>query len=192
MIWFLNKSAHIVEIRVASAPSIYKMECYTSDSCDSDSREQKTLDLSCQSLESITLSSELKSIVDEKDCAKRYETILLYNNRLNILPNTINRFSNLKILDVSNNRLTVLPDILKSCPLTTLIAKHNQLTNDSLPKCFFSSKTTLRELNLSGNHLTNFPEQVLELNSLKYLYLGGNNIVNIPKDIWKLSRLVSI
>ncbi|KAL0829178.1 hypothetical protein ABMA28_004016 [Loxostege sticticalis] len=165
------------------------MECYTSDSCDSDSREQKTLDLSCQSLESIALSSELKGIVDEKDCAKSYEIILLYNNRIKTLPDTLNRFCNLKILDVSNNRLTVLPDVLKSCPLTTLIAKHNQLTNDSLPKSFYSAKTTLRELNLSGNQLNVFPEQVLELSSLKYLYLGGNNIVNIPKDIWKLCSL---
>ncbi|KAL4715833.1 hypothetical protein ACJJTC_006412 [Scirpophaga incertulas] len=165
------------------------MECYTSDSCDSDSREQKTLDLAGQSLESGVLSSELQSIVDEKDCAKSYEIILLYNNRLRTLPEIMNRFSNLKILDVSNNQLTVLPDVLKSCPLTTLIAKHNRLTNESLPKCFYSAKTTLRELNLSGNQLTNFPEQALEIPSLKYLYLGGNKIVSIPKDIWKLSSL---
>lgn len=169
---------------------ICKMECYTSDSCDSDSREQKTLDLSCQSLESIALSSELKGIVDEKDCAKSYEIILLYNNRITTVPDTINRFCNLMILDVSNNRLTVLPDVFKSCPLTTLIAKHNQLTNESLPKCFYSAKTTIRELNLSGNQLTYFPDQILELSSLKYLYLGGNNIVNISKDVWKLSRFV--
>lgn len=166
------------------------MECYTSDSCDSDSREQKTLDLSCQSLESIALSSELKGIVDEKDCAKSYEIILLYNNRINVVPDTINRFCNLKILDLSNNRLTVLPDVLKSCPLTTLIAKNNQLTNKSLAKCFSSAKSTLRELNLSGNQLKFFPEQVLELSSLRYLYLGGNNIANISKDVWKLNRFV--
>ncbi|KAJ0176098.1 hypothetical protein K1T71_008272 [Dendrolimus kikuchii] len=165
------------------------MECYTSDSGDSDSREQKTLDLSNQLLDTVGLSSELKSIVDEKDCADNYEIILLYSNRIQALPEPINRFSNLKILDVSNNRLTILPDVFKHCPLTSLIAKHNQLTNESLPKTFFSSKCSLRELNLSGNQLNFFPEQVLELTSLKYLYLGSNNIVNIPKDIWKLCSL---
>lgn len=168
------------------------MECYTSDSCDSDSREQKTLDLSCKLLDSLNLSLELKGIVDEKNSAENYETIFLYNNRIKALPETINRFCNLKILDVSNNRLTVLPDLLKNCPLTSLIAKHNQLTNESLPKCFHSAKSSLKELNLSGNQLNFFPEQVLELTSLKYLYLGGNNIVNIPKDIWKLNRYVSL
>ncbi|CAG4945563.1 unnamed protein product [Parnassius apollo] len=165
------------------------MECYTSDSCDSDSREQKTLDLSSKLLDSINISTELNCIIDEKDCAENYEIILLYSNRIKALPESINKFCNLKILDVSNNRLAVLPDLLKNCPLTSLIAKHNQLTNESFPKSFFSTRNTLRELNLSGNQLNFFPEQVLDLNSLKYLYLGGNNIANIPKDIWKLNSL---
>lgn len=167
------------------------MECYTSDSCDSDSREQKTLDLSNRSLDCRTVSSELKSIIHEKDCAdsNNYEILLLYSNRIKYLPDAINKFCNLKILDVSNNRLSSLPDVLRNCPLTSLIAKHNELTNESLPKCFYSTKNTLRELNLSGNKLNYFPEQVLQLTSLKYLYLGGNNIVNIPKDIWKLNSL---
>lgn len=167
------------------------MECYTSDSCDSDSREQKTLDLSNQLLDCETILTEMKNIIDEKNCAENYEIVLLYGNRIKSLPDIINRFNNLKMLDLSNNRLTTLPNILQYCPLTSLIAKHNNLTNESLPKCFNSQKNTLRELNLSGNHLNLFPEQVLDLTSLKYLYLGGNNIVNIPKDIWKLNRYVN-
>ncbi|CAH2234047.1 leucine-rich repeat-containing protein 58 [Pararge aegeria] len=165
------------------------MECYTSDSCDSDSREQKTLDLSNRALDFETISSEMESIIEEKGCAAKYEIILLYSNQIEALPNSMNRFINLKILDISNNRLTSLPDVLKNCPLTSLIAKHNYLTNESLPKCFHTSKNTLRELNLSGNKLNLFPEQVLQLTSLKYLYLGGNNIVTIPNDIWKLNSL---
>lgn len=164
------------------------MEYYTSDSCDSDSRDQKTLDLSNQHIDSLGLSEELRGVVDEKDCAENYEIIVLHNNRIKALPETINRFCNLKILDVSNNRLSVLPDVLKYCPLTSLIAKHNHLSNESLPKSFTSSKNTLRELNLSGNQLNFFPEQVLEIKTLRYLYLGGNNVAKIPKDIWKLNR----
>ncbi|XP_032517873.2 leucine-rich repeat-containing protein 58 [Danaus plexippus] len=165
------------------------MECYTSDSCDSDSREQKTLDLSNRSLDSVTITSELESIIDEKDCAENYEIFLLYGNRIKSLPESINQFCNLKILDVSNNRLTSLPDILDTCPLSSLIAKHNHLTNESLPKSFLKTRNTLRELNLSGNRINFFPEQLLQLTTLKYLYLGGNVIINIPKDIWKLNSL---
>ncbi|XP_045499874.1 leucine-rich repeat-containing protein 58 [Colias croceus] len=165
------------------------MEYYTSDSCDSDSREQKTLDLSHRLLDCESISSELDSIINEHNGAYNIETMLLYNNRIKALPSAINKFSNLKFLDISNNRLTVLPDVLKNCALTSLIAKHNYLTNESLPKSFYEAKNTLKELNLSGNKLNFFPEQVLELSSLRYLYLGGNNIVNIPKDIWKLNSL---
>lgn len=167
------------------------MDCYyTSDSCDSDSREQKTLDLSHRLLDCETITSELNSIINEKNCAANFETILLYNNRIKALPRALNQFSNLKILDISNNRLTIFPDVLQNCALTSLIAKHNNLTNESLPKSLFSSKSSLKEINLSGNQLNYFPEQLLELSSLRYLYLGGNNIINIPKDIWKLSRSV--
>lgn len=181
----------LIIVSSACSDIIYiKMEYYTSDSCDSDSRDQKTLDLSNHMLETNELSTDLRAVVDEKDCAENYEIILLFNNRIQALPETINRFINLKILDVSNNRLTVLPDLLKFCPLTSLIAKHNQLSNESLPKSFTSSRNTIRELNLSGNQLNFFPEQVLEIKSVKYLYLGGNNIAKIPKDIWKLNRFV--
>jgi Leucine-rich repeat (LRR) protein len=40
---------------------------------------------------------------------------------------------------------------------------------------------------LSGNLFEQFPEQLYDLNSLKYLYLGGNRIKTIPKNIWKLN-----
>ncbi|KAI5638181.1 leucine rich repeat domain-containing protein [Phthorimaea operculella] len=164
------------------------MDYYTSDSCDSDTRDQRTLDFSSQFINTETFEAELESVINEKDCAENYETILLNHNRISSLPKAINRFCNLKILDVSNNRLTVLPDILKYCPVTSLIAKHNQLTNESLPKSF-TATSTLRELNLSGNQMNFFPEQVLELKSIKYLYLGGNFIQKIPNEIWKLSCL---
>lgn len=165
------------------------MECYTSDSSDSDSREQKTLDLSSRLLGTPAVAEDLDGIVEEKNCAERYEIMLLYNNRISSLPDSINHFVNLKILDVSNNALTILPDVLQYCPLTSLIAKNNNLTNESLPKCFTSNNNNLKEFNLSGNNLNFFPEQVLDFPCLKYLYLGGNNIPTIPKDIWKLTSL---
>lgn len=165
------------------------MEVYTSDSSDSESRELKTLNYSRLELTPFTLEVTFLNLYPNHE--KRYgdiETILLNHNQLRTVPVSICRFNNLRILDLSSNQLTALPDFLVECPLTSLIAKNNQLTNDSLPKSLLSKSGMMRELNLSGNHFTHFPEQILELRGLKYLYLGGNKIAGISKDIWKVQR----
>lgn len=159
------------------------MENYTSDSSDSDS-STKTLDLSYLMLDTQLLNDQF---VNAKS-PEHVDTLLLHQNQLTKIPQTIVRFTNLNSLDISNCGLRQLPEFLGDCPLSCLVAKHNILTNASLPKNL-QKLSGLRELNLSGNILDDFPQQVLELTDLKYLYLGGNLIRNISKDIWKLQRL---
>ncbi|XP_034946675.1 leucine-rich repeat-containing protein 58 [Chelonus insularis] len=160
------------------------MENYTSDSSDSDSGS-KTLDLSYLMLDLKLLDQHLNK--ETKD-AKKIEIILIHQNRIEKVPQTITKFTNLHTLDISHCNLTSLPDFIGDCPLTCLIAKQNCLTNESLPKTF-DNFPILRELNLSGNRLTEFPEQIVPLSELKYLYLGGNSITEISKDIWKMHKL---
>lgn len=167
-----------------------EMEVYTSDSSDSDSHEQKTIDYSRLGLTVECLEENL-SHLHKISKLTDIETVLLNHNLIATLPShTLTRFNNLHVLDLSSNGLTQLPqDLLQICPLNKLILKNNLLTNGSLPKCFKSAKYNgLRELNLSGNLLTHFPDAVLELNNLKYLYLGANKITSISKDIWRLQR----
>ncbi|XP_053951938.1 leucine-rich repeat-containing protein 58 [Anastrepha ludens] len=164
------------------------MEVYTSDSSDTDAREQKTLDYGRMNLLEITLDDDLhakKTLKTHKD----FETLLLNHNRLTRLPSALMKFTNLKILDLSSNCLTQLPEAICNLPLVTLIAKNNQLTNKSLPKSFVMRNSALKELNLSGNQLTHFPEQVVELRQLRYFYAGANKISAISKDIWKMQSL---
>lgn len=166
------------------------MEVYTSDSSDTDTRESKTLDYGRMNLTEITLEDDLNSETKSKlKTQKDIETMLLNHNRLKIIPIAIKHFINLKVLDLSSNNLTELPEAVSSLPLVTLIAKNNMLTNSSLPKSLSSKNSMLKELNLSGNLLTHFPDQVLELRYLKYLYVGGNQIPSISKDIWKMHSL---
>lgn len=166
------------------------MDVYTSDSSDSESREQKTLDYGRLGLTADCLTENLTHL-HKINKLNDIETIFLNHNLLTILPSQLfNKFSNLHVLDVSANGLTRLPqELIQYCPLTRLILKNNLLTNDSLPKCF-KSKTacTLKELNLSGNLLTQFPENILELTGLRYLYLGANKIKSLSKDIWRLQK----
>lgn len=167
------------------------MDVYTSDSSDSDSQEQKTLDYGNLGLTAECLDENLMHL-HRINKLRDIETVLLGNNALSALPKHIfSRFSNLHVLDLSGNGLTRLPqDLIVQCPLTRLILKNNLLTNEALPKCLNAKASALKELNLSGNQLTHFPDNVLELRGLRYLYLGANKIKSISKDIWRLRRLV--
>lgn len=169
------------------------METYTSDSSDTDSKEQKTLDYSRLNLNEFLTDANNDLETSSKLLSKSWkdiEILLLNHNCLTKLPNNLKYFQNLRILDLSSNRLTSLPAVIAQLPLITLVAKNNQLTNESLPKTFLTDNQNsyLKELNLSGNLLRHFPEQVLELTTLKYLYLGGNQIRSINKDIWRMKR----
>lgn len=170
------------------------MQTYTSDSSESDSH---TIDYQNRNWTVTMVEDIFLNYHKEESACDEIETILLYNNHLSTLPLSLLKFRNLHTLDVSNNNLATLNDeVFLFCPLRTVIAKNNLLTNDSLPKTFLSKASSsashkigqLRELNLSGNMLTRFPHQVLELHSIKYLYLNGNIIQSIDKDIWKLKK----
>lgn len=163
------------------------MENYTSDSSDSDSETDKVIDLAYLLLDIGTVKKKCEEYFDEKHSFLGVEKIILHHNQLSRLPNSLMKFSNTRILDISNNGLTVLPDVFKSLPLSVLIVKNNGLTNNSLPKSF-SCSPTLKELNLSGNNLLHFPEQILDFSNLRFLYLGGNGMRNISKNIWKLKK----
>lgn len=162
------------------------MENYTSDSSESDSH---TIDYQNRNLTLSKVEDDFLNIFKTESAYGDIETVILYNNQLSSVPLSLIKFSNLNTLDISNNYLTTLNiEVFVRCPLRTFIAKNNLLTNDSLPKEFMSKSGQLRELNLSGNQLTHFPDQVVELKSIKYLYLNGNLIQKIHKDVWKLSK----
>lgn len=168
------------------------MENYSSDSSDCDN-SNKVLDFAHLLLDTDTLEHNLDVLVNthaERKPALDVDTLILTHNHLDTVPGSICHFSHLQVLDVSSTGLRTLTDVLMYCPhLTTLLAKNNQLTNESLPKSFTVS-STLRELNLSGNRLlTAFPDQIFNFPNLKYLYLSGNNMTSISKDIWKLKSL---
>lgn len=169
------------------------MENYTSDSSDTSGTDnnnknrKKNVDLTYLLMDQQVIDEQLQMMIDNQNKSiEEVENIMLHHNNLEVFPHTIQTFVNLKVLDISNNGLTALPDIFKHCrQLSSLIAKNNSLTNESLPKSF-TVNFSLRELNLNGNLLNNFPEQLFDLINLKYLYLGGNQIKNISRNIWKL------
>lgn len=166
------------------------MDNYTSDSSESDTH---TIDYQSNNWTTSKVEDSFLNLYKDESAYAEIETVILYNNHMFTMPLSLLKFTNLHTLDVSNNNLSTLnTEVFMHCPLRTFIAKNNLLTNESLPKTFVSKLSLklgqLRELNLSGNMLTRFPHQVLELQSIKYLYLNGNIIQAIDKDIWKLKK----
>ncbi|XP_044254273.1 leucine-rich repeat-containing protein 58 [Tribolium madens] len=164
------------------------MENYTSDSSDCDTNGNKVFDFAYLLLDSKQLEENLDELGKDHNKREDIESIILHHNQLTTFPKNLAKFTNVQVLDISNNGLTVLPDFFEYWHLTTLVAKNNRFSNESLPKSFTVSES-LRELNLSGNIFEQFPEQLFEFINLKYLYLGGNKIKTIPKNIKKLNCL---
>ena len=117
--------------------------------------------------------------------------LLLNNNLLIELSTSILKYQNLITIDISCNNLTFIPDdICKLRHLKRLFAKENRFDDMSLPKSFGSFLcANLEVLNLSGNMFTQFPPQLLELETLKELYLGGNKLSILPKNFDMLTEL---
>lgn len=161
------------------------MENYTSDSSDSD-HQSKVIDFSKLSESEHGLNYCLETVMDaNKFRISDIEVMFLNNNSFKFVPENVFKFLSLRVLDISYTGVSELPSVVLKLPLFKLIAKNNALCNESLPKLL---PNTIKELNFSGNNFQYFPEQILEMKSLKYLYLGGNQIASIPKDIRKLTK----
>ncbi|XP_048522413.1 leucine-rich repeat-containing protein 58 isoform X2 [Dendroctonus ponderosae] len=164
------------------------MNNYTSDSSDGETGN-KAIDLAYLLKNPESVDKLLAQYFENG--SKKFldvENMILHHNELTALPSNLTRFINMRVLDLSNNGLTVLPNIFQYCQLSKLVAKNNRLDNEALPKDF-SYCPTLKELNLAGNNLSEFPDQILTFTSLRYLYLGGNGMKNISKEIWRLQVL---
>lgn len=158
---------------------------YTSDS--SDNSEQKTIELAHRNMNLEEMDNRINFYTNPRSYSE-IETLLLNHNLLSTIPISVAKFHNLKVLDVSSNGLTNIPEIIAQLPLVTLIAKNNKLTNESLPKSLMTAGNCLKEINFSGNRFTHFPEQIIELANLRYLYLGGNQIPKIPSCVKNMQR----
>lgn len=158
---------------------------YTSDS--SDNSEQKVMELAHRNMNQEETDNRINFYIKPREY-EDIETLLLNHNLLHSIPLAVTKFNNLKVLDVSSNGLTHIPEVITKLPLVTFIAKNNKLTNESLPKSLLSEMNCMKEINFSGNRFTHFPEQVIELTNLRYLYLGGNQITSIPACVKNMQR----
>lgn len=118
--------------------------------------------------------------------ADSLEILDLSDNLLSSLPDDLHRLSRLKVIFCSQNRFTVLPDVLGCCPSLQMIGfKSNQIAHvpaSALP-------TTLRWLTLTDNCIAELPPALGDCSELQKLMLAGNQLTTLPDSLAQCQKL---
>ncbi len=128
---------------------------------------------------------EILNYVTEKNITVRM--LDLSNNQLTTLPESITKLPSLKRLFLSNNQLITLPESIGDLQSLEILGLGiNQLT--TLPESI-GKLQSLKKLFLGNNHFTTLPESITKLQSLEKLYLDHNLLITLPESIGKLQSL---
>ncbi|XP_031620701.1 leucine-rich repeat protein 1 [Contarinia nasturtii] len=128
-----------------------------------------------------------------KGLPKTLTTLIINGIRKCSLDSSILSLNNLQILNMSNNHIEHLPKKLGDLPLVQM-----DLSNNRLGKSVFSDwdwidkqriKSSLQNLNLSGNELRVFPYKLVKLRKLMVLTLKNNCLQHVPFSIRRLKSL---
>ncbi|MEM9121070.1 MAG: leucine-rich repeat-containing protein kinase family protein [Cyanobacteria bacterium P01_F01_bin.56] len=129
----------------------------------------------------LNLSCELEQFPREAfDFADCLEVIDLSNNRLSSLPDDFPRLHKLRVLFLNNNQFEGVPEVLSQCPQLSMISfKSNQLA--TLSETALPPQT--RWLILTNNQLTDLPAALGKLTKLQKLMLAGNRLKSLPEEL---------
>ncbi|XP_067314915.1 volume-regulated anion channel subunit LRRC8E isoform X2 [Pseudorasbora parva] len=121
---------------------------------------------------------------------RRLTTLKLWYNDIKGIPQHINKLCALETLNVSWNKIGMIPLSLCLCAnLRHLDLSHNQLT--SLPKEINVLKC-LQFLSVAFNFLRSLPEELFSCKRLKVLALGNNSISTLSPQVRNLAQLVRL
>ncbi len=134
--------------------------------------------------------------------------LVLFRNQIREIPNFLQNFTSLSVLDFVENKLSKLPPLIgKLTNLIKLFLDYNEIVSvpdeigelinletlsmmrnnlKAIPTSIGNLKA-LKHLNLAGNRLTELPETTSNLRSLQYFNLNGNNLKQIPESLKNLS-----
>ncbi|KAG3058571.1 hypothetical protein PI124_g23168, partial [Phytophthora idaei] len=157
-------------------------------------REIRHLDLSHNQLKELPyVEGDLKLLRETREwqvgvgLLVELQVLLLSNNRLVEVPKSIEKCSQLTLLDMSNNQLASLSDEVSALTsLRQMMLHHNNLR--ALPEAS-GNLAVLQELDLAHNRLSTLPDSIGLLHNLETLKLFSNQLRLLPKEFGSLSQL---
>ncbi|XP_039985985.1 PH domain leucine-rich repeat-containing protein phosphatase 2 isoform X1 [Xiphias gladius] len=140
------------------------------------------VDLSCYSLEAVPEYLFYSQDITHLNLRHNFMSLQGPGGLLN-LP----RFSQLKSLNLSHNRLGVFPECV--CEILTLTELNLSCNNLHTVPAQIGNLQSLQTLLLDGNHLSSLPEELGGLFQLNSLGLSFNNFSHIPAVLERLSAV---
>ena len=110
----------------------------------------------CPNLEMIGFKTNQIATISEKALSKNIRWLILTDNKLTRLPESMGKLSNLKKLMLAGNQLQTLPDSMAQCE-------------------------NLQLIRLAANQLTYLPDWLLYLPKLSWLAFSGNPLCELEK-----------
>lgn len=126
----------------------------------------------------------ITSMVTVSELPDELEELDLYDNRINHISSAVNRLTDLKVLDLSFNKIKNIKNIDRLVNLENLYFVQNKISEiknlETLKK--------LKNLELGGNRVAEILPVVSELPALEQLWLGKNKILRL-ENLEKLNNL---
>jgi len=134
-----------------------------------------------------TRTSSTFEIPEEIGRLKNLKILDMSGNKLSTIPSGIGNLRNLQKLDISSNQLHALPDSLwYLVELTHLWVNDNNLR---LIPSGIGNLRNLQKLDIGSNQLDTLPDSFWRLDNLSKLYIYRNQLKSIPSGIGKLINL---
>jgi hypothetical protein len=121
---------------------------------------------------------------------KKLQSLILYSNELDHIPEQILKQNKLQSLSIIENRLDhVPPDMSKMKNLKKIDFSFNRIDKINFG---FETLKKLNSVNLSNNLLRAFPSQILEINGLESLKIDNNLFDDLPEGLFKLKKFKNL
>lgn len=133
--------------------------------------------------------AQIPADATSRERARMVTRLLLSSNNLTFLGKGFSNFSNLTALIACVNSFVKLPSELAACTtLTELNLSENQISQIP-PESPLATLHRLEVLRLSLNKVASLPEDICNLSSLRELHLSANRLLTLPSSIQRLVDL---